>query len=45
MKKQTPIISGTLGALTGNLSILGVLIVCFALFDATIFQGLISFWD
>ena len=43
MKKQTPIISGTLGALTGNLSILGVLIVCFALFDATIFQGLISF--
>ncbi|MEC8276468.1 MAG: hypothetical protein VX026_02050 [Myxococcota bacterium] len=43
MKKQTPIISGTLSALTGNLSILGVLIVCFALFDATIFQGLISF--
>lgn len=42
MKKQISIISGTLGAFTSNLSILGVLIVCFALFDATIFQGLIS---
>lgn len=43
MKKQLPIISGTFGAFTSHFSILILLIISFAIFDAVIFQSLLSY--